>query len=148
MNILLICPFLLIINICTYIIIDADKTEVWVPKKRASRRDHEATLYLLDLRATEKYKKLFNNKKHPKQYLWATIAADMAEAGFNVGEGKEAGEKCRQKFANLQRTYISYLRKVDTTGTGFVERPQYNVQMDRILGDKQSYATAFNRHSG
>lgn len=41
---------------------------------------------------------MFNNKKRPKQYFWTTIAADAKKAGFNVGEGKNVAEKCRQKL--------------------------------------------------
>lgn len=90
----------------------------------------------MSVRRSEKYRKLFSDKKHSKQSLWTAIALEMNEAGFSIPTGKDGAEKCRQKFANLQRTYMNFVRKVDTTGEYRVERPPYYEEMDNILGDK------------
>lgn len=71
------------------------------------------------------------------------INCQRDEEGFKVGEAKDAAGKCRQKFANLLRAYIAYMRKADQTGVGFVERPQYFVQMNAILGDKHKVTVPY-----
>lgn len=82
---------------------------IWC-SKRKHEKDHEATLLFLKLRS--KYASKFNDRKTIKSSLWQRIAVEMSEAGFYIGDGKESGEKCRQKFANLQRTYMNHITHV------------------------------------
>lgn len=74
--------------------------------------------------------------KNTKVGLWGKIAAEMVNAGFNVGIGREASEKCRQKFANLQRAYINFINHVNKTGQEFQKEPPFYEQLHEILGDK------------
>jgi hypothetical protein len=54
--------------------------------------------------------------------------------GYSVGEGGR--EKCRQKFANLQSSYLRTKEKRRRTGEEKVQDSPYFQEMDAILGDK------------
>ncbi|KAL1489776.1 hypothetical protein ABEB36_013710 [Hypothenemus hampei] len=48
--------------------------------------------------------------------------------------GKE--EKCRQKFANLQRSYMNFVQNMKKTGSGKRDHPPFFNELQEILGDK------------
>lgn len=106
---------------------------VW-SSKRSTQVDHEATKFFLQLRS--QYAEKFDDKKSVKNQLWALIAKTMNENGFFVGEKKEAVEKCRMKFANLQKSYLNYIRHINSTGTDKKDPPPYYEEMHSILSSK------------
>lgn len=111
-----------------------DSNILWVQRK-PTERDIAATERLLDLRL--EYSKYFNDKKTTKQSLWQTIAERLSSEGFNFNVSKtQAGEKCRQKFANLQKTYMNYISHCKQTGNERKEPPQYYSKLHSIFGDK------------
>lgn len=110
------------------------KFQIWKSPKSPTEEDHKATLALLDLRLS--YNDDFKNKKTPKNEIWKKIASKMNERGFVVGEGVEGKEKVRQKFANLQSTYIKYKDSQKRTGEGKLKRPKYFEELEEILGEK------------
>ncbi|KAK4882306.1 hypothetical protein RN001_005625 [Aquatica leii] len=106
--------------------------EIWSSKK-PTNRDNLATECFLKLRyaLTEK----FVDKKNNKGKLWAQVAASMEQKGFKLGSN--GSERCRQKFANLQKMYFGYIRgHVKKTGTEKKEEPMFYELMHAILGDK------------
>jgi hypothetical protein len=111
----------------------SDKCNIWC-SKRPNATDQEATLLFLNLR--DKYATDFDDKKHIKSQLWKKIAKEMADSGFKVGEGKEAVEKLRQKFANLQKQYLKHIQHVKQTGEEKREPPPFFNEMHGILGHK------------
>lgn len=115
-------------------------TKVWVPNQKGTDRDIEATYALLELRSSPFYKKAFVDKKHSKMSLWQKIAEALCEMGFDVGSGKEGAEKCRQKFANLQKKYTNYVDNINKTGSAFSQKPMFYDEMHSILGDKDRTA--------
>ncbi|KAK4886382.1 hypothetical protein RN001_002653 [Aquatica leii] len=106
--------------------------EIWSSKK-PTNRDNLATECFLKLRyaLTEK----FVDKKNNKGKLWAQVAASMEQKRFKLGSN--GSERCRQKFANLQKMYFGYIRgHVKKTGTEKKEEPMFYELMHAILGDK------------
>ncbi|KAG5891463.1 hypothetical protein JTB14_004409 [Gonioctena quinquepunctata] len=90
--------------------IDSDiPVHVWKTRKNQTDRDREATRIFLDLR--KKYDKEFADKTTNKNSVCAQIAKIMNDNGFFVGDGIDGREKCRQKFSNLQASYIKYVDK-------------------------------------
>lgn len=59
----------------------------------------------------------------------------MNEIGFNVGNGAEGREKCRQKFSNLQGSHVKTLEKQKSTGKEQVKLPPYFEEVYEILGE-------------
>ncbi|KAL1513329.1 hypothetical protein ABEB36_002751 [Hypothenemus hampei] len=94
----------------------------------------EATLCFLSLR--KKYQDKFNDKKTLKTSLWQKIACELNSNGFNVPTGREGAEKCRQKFANLQRSYVSFIENMKRTGSGKRDPPPFFNEINEILGYK------------
>jgi hypothetical protein len=111
---------------------------IWKGKGRPTANDEEATAMLLTLRG--KYSSKFEDKKTIKSQIWNKIAQELAEAGFNCGIGKEGGERCRQKFANLQKQYLNHLKHVQRTGEEKRDPPPFFSEMHGILGSKDKVA--------
>lgn len=53
---------------------------------------------------------------------------------------KNSGEKCRQKFANLQ-IYMAFIDNVNQTGSEFKKKPQFFDELYFILGSKDSFGS-------
>ncbi|KAF5294106.1 hypothetical protein FQR65_LT10931 [Abscondita terminalis] len=94
----------------------------------------QATLLFLKLRTD--FNNKFNDRKTVKQSLWQKIASELRIHGFDIPEGREGAEKCRQKFANLQRTYLNYIKHIKTTGEEKKDPPPYFNEVDAILRNK------------
>jgi hypothetical protein len=108
---------------------------LWSSKcKNNSAKDHEATLLLLKLRLELAAK--FNDRKTMKQGLWQNIAREMKEKRFPIEGDKEGAEKCRQKFSNLQRTYMNHITHMKRTGEETKRPPPYFNEIHDILGNK------------
>lgn len=112
----------------------ASETTLWRSSKHPTKQDHEATLAFLEIR--KKYDGEFSDKKTSKNVIWRKIVNEMNAMGYYVGDGSEATEKCRQKFANLQSSYVKAKQRKKTTGEGKIKDPPYYDLIDSILGDK------------
>lgn len=110
------------------------ESKVWTTSRTQTTRDKSATEYFIQLRKELDNK--FMDKTTSKIFLWTEISLKMNEAGFFVGEGTEGREKCRQKFVNLQSSYMKYMDRKRTTGEGKIEKPPYYDNLDEILGNK------------
>ncbi|CAH1131031.1 unnamed protein product [Ceutorhynchus assimilis] len=119
-----------------------DTNKVWVPHKKMPR-DIEATTALLTIRGRDEFQKKFKDKKHQKITLWRQIADELRESGFDIGQGKEGAEKCRQKFCNLQKVYIAFRDNMKQTGSSFQEKPAFFEEMHKILGEKDKVKPPF-----
>lgn len=108
---------------------DTQLANVWYTKSRPTVKCMTATSKLLELRL--RLKDNFNDKKTHKETLWQQIVKEMREAGFNVD-----AKKCKQKFANLQKTYIKCKDHRRKTGTERINNPPFYFELDAILGEK------------
>lgn len=97
--------------------------------KESNQQDKEGTLAFLSIR--NKYSSLFEDKKTVKNSLWQRIADEMTDMGYNLGAG--GAEKCRQKFANLQKTYMGHVKHMKTTGEKKRDPPLYFDEKHSIL---------------
>lgn len=73
--------------------------------------------------------------------MWSKIAKDIMDAGYKLGESP--GEKCRQKFANLQKGYLAFIQNAKQTGAAAIKKPWYFEAMDCILGEKHILKPVF-----
>ncbi|KAK9728857.1 hypothetical protein QE152_g16991 [Popillia japonica] len=94
--------------------VDHNAAELLLEYRKPTSVDHNAAELLLELRQQKETK--FNDKKTSKIQLWQQIAGVLNNQGYNIEPSKEGGEKCRQKFQNLSRNYIKFVRFVNTTG--------------------------------
>ncbi|KAJ3648859.1 hypothetical protein Zmor_020630 [Zophobas morio] len=108
---------------------DTQLANVWYTKSRPTVKCMTATSKLLELRL--RLKDNFNDKKTHKETLWQQIVKEMRETGFNVD-----AKKCKQKFANLQKTYIKCKDHRRKTGTERINNPPFYFELDAILGEK------------
>ncbi|KAG5866048.1 hypothetical protein JTB14_006421 [Gonioctena quinquepunctata] len=88
----------------------------------------------LDLR--KKYNWDFADKTTNRNSIWAQIAKIMNDNGFFVGNGIDGREKCRQKFSNLQASYIKYVDKRKQSGEEKIDKPPFYDELEDIMGDK------------
>lgn len=102
---------------------------IW-SRKKPTQQDIEATKSMLTLR--ENLKHLFDDKKTKKLKLWKDLAKELELQGYNLGGN--GGERCRQKFANLQKAYLSYISNQVTTGSEVKDVPPFFEEMHGILG--------------
>ncbi|KAG5863817.1 hypothetical protein JTB14_009372 [Gonioctena quinquepunctata] len=110
-----------------------EKSRLWKSSECPTEDDHKATC-LLALRRS--YDAEFSDKKTHKNVIWTKIDNKMNETGFYVGEGVDARERVRQKFSNLQSTYIKYRDSQKRTGEGKLKVPKYLDELEDILGFK------------
>lgn len=104
--------------------------QIWC-RKKPTDTDLEATSRLLKLR--QEMASSFDDKKTIKAKLWQKISIIMQEK-FNIGEN--GSEKCRQKFCNLQRTYLAYIKHQKTTGSGRNDDlPPFFAELHSILSE-------------
>ncbi|KAF5284954.1 hypothetical protein FQA39_LY16909 [Lamprigera yunnana] len=96
-----------------------NKSMLWKTSKNQNINDHEATLTLLSLRKEVDAEFL---DRSAKKILWNKI-----ETGV---------EKCRQKFANLQSSFVKTNDKRKRTGEGRINNPPYFDELSDIFGDK------------
>jgi hypothetical protein len=78
----------------------------------------------------------FNDTKTMKQGLWQNIAKEMKEKRFPIEGHKEGTEKYRQKFSNLQRTYMNHIAHMKRTGEKTKRPPPYFNEIHDMLGNK------------
>ncbi|CAH1105934.1 unnamed protein product [Psylliodes chrysocephalus] len=102
--------------------------------KKPTERDIETTKVLLTLRQRDF--RLFDDKKTSKRKLWNEIADTLKQYGFNVGPNR--GERRRQKFSNLIKSYISYVKNQTVTGAERNDNiPPFYEELHSILGSKK-----------
>lgn len=103
--------------------------EIWC-RKKPNEIDLEATAQLLKLR--NELSSQFDDKKTVKAKLWQRIAKELIK-NFNLGDN--GAEKCRQKFSNLQRCYLNYVKHQKTTGSEKSDDiPPFFDELHSILG--------------
>lgn len=112
---------------------DKDQAEE-VHLKKKTEMSKEATLEFLRMR--KEFNTKFNDRKTVKNCLWEKIALEMRNNGYEMPGGREGAERCRQKFANLQRSYMNYIKQMKTTGSERRDPPPYFEEMNEILGGK------------
>lgn len=106
------------------------KKEIIWCRKKPTEVDIEATTKLLQLR--QEMATQFDDRRTVKSKLWNRIACILQEE-FNLGDN--GVEKCRQKFANLQRMYLAYVKHQRSTGSGRNDNmPPFFDQLHSILG--------------
>ena len=114
---------------------------VWSNDKSESGRvrDEAATRMLLEILSKEKYQELFKDSKTKKASVWNQVAADMIEAGFPLNtDSKSAGQKCDQKYRNLERQYKDFVQHSKTTGKGRREKPEFYDEIHALCGGKHT----------
>ncbi|VEN60031.1 unnamed protein product [Callosobruchus maculatus] len=76
----------------------------------------------------------FDDKKTIKAKLWQRIADSIQESNYNIGSN--AAEKCRQKFANLMKAYLNFLKNQKITGPEAEDMPSFYNDIYKVFGAK------------
>ncbi|KAK9739875.1 hypothetical protein QE152_g8696 [Popillia japonica] len=67
------------------------------------------------------------------------LAEEMIKHGYNVGLGKEGGERCRQKYHNLMKQYLQIMKNSQRTGAeGSKPLPKYFSLLEKLFGSKHN----------
>lgn len=104
---------------------------LWKSSKNVTSEDREATKVFLELR--KQYDPQFRDKKTSKNTLWQKINDTMKEMGFYIGDGVIGRERCRQKFCNLQTSYLKAKQRRKRTGEGVIILPPFFEELDELL---------------
>lgn len=97
---------------------------------------HDMTIKLLEIIQSKFH--LLNDKMHSKKKIWSDIALEMQKNGYLVTYGSKGGDKCHQRWRNLEKTYHGHCRHMKTTGTGKKKPPKYFDEVHEIIGEKHS----------
>ncbi|XP_031329470.1 uncharacterized protein LOC116160417 [Photinus pyralis] len=111
---------------------------IWKSARNQTQADINAIITFLTLRSSDKYDRLFNDKKTVKLKVWQMLAEAMNQEGFHVGNGKEAAERCRQKYHNLMKSYLQLTKNSKTGTEGGKPLPPYFDLMHKLYGTKHS----------
>jgi len=66
------------------------------------------------------------NKNKVKTKVWQTVYSKMKEAGYNVAADiKKGGNKCIQKWRNLEKSYQNHKARSLKTGNGCMKAPPH-----------------------
>lgn len=68
--------------------------------------------------------------------MWSLIAEKLKEAGYILGNEREAAEKCRQKFANLMKSYTNFISKAKHTDEARAPKPAFYEELHEIIRRK------------
>ena len=76
--------------------------------------------------------------------MWGQIAEELMNHGLRIAKNKtDSAEKCRQKFANLQRAYIAFVDNTKKTGSEYIPKPPFFDELNEILGEKDKVVPKF-----
>lgn len=102
-------------------------------QEKATDADLEATSLLLALR-----QKMADQFVDKKKTLKANCGRKLHVPTLkenNLKLGDNAADRCRQKFANLTKLYLQYIKQKKSTGAGTIDSPQFFDEMHSIFGN-------------
>ncbi|KAL5246058.1 hypothetical protein ACI65C_013466 [Semiaphis heraclei] len=98
---------------------------IW-SSKRPTSKDNEGTETFISIEISEEIQKKMVDKKTVKTKVWQTVYSKMKDAGFNVADDiKDGGNKCFQKWRNLEKSYQNHRARSLKTGNGFMKAPAH-----------------------
>lgn len=102
-------------------------------------RDREATLALIEHYGSADIQGLLNDRSTKTKQVFEIIAGLMAVQGFLIsGDAWKAGERCFQKWRNMERTYRDYVLAQRKTDAGRRKQPEFFEQFHALMGQRLS----------
>jgi len=101
-------------------------TEFIWSSKRPTSKDNEGTETFISIVISEEIQKKMVDKKTVKKKIWQIVYYKMKEAGYLVSdEIIDGGNKCFQKWRNLEKSYQNHKARSMKTGNGFMKAPAH-----------------------
>lgn len=97
---------------------------------------HDMTIKLLEIIQSKLH--ILHDKMHSKKKIWSDIALEMQKNGYLITYGSKGGDKCHQRWRNLEKMYHGHCRHMKSTGTGKKKPSKYFDEMHEIIGEKHS----------
>uniref|UniRef100_A0A3B3RG07 PR domain-containing protein 11 n=1 Tax=Paramormyrops kingsleyae TaxID=1676925 RepID=A0A3B3RG07_9TELE len=112
---------------------------VWSSPWNVTARDREATQALIEHYGSPDIQSLLNDRTTKTKQIFEIIAKRMEMQGFLINENSwKAGERCFQKWRNLERTYKDYVLARKKTDAGRRKQPEFFDQFHALMGQRLS----------
>ncbi|KAJ8252030.1 hypothetical protein COCON_G00213420 [Conger conger] len=116
---------------------------VWSSPWNVTARDREATQALIEHYGSTEIQRLLNDRTTKTKQIFEIIASRMEVQGFLVSESSwKAGERCFQKWRNMERTYKDYVLARKKTDAGRRKQPEFFEQFHALMGQRLSQKLA------
>ncbi|XP_018619492.2 uncharacterized protein LOC108941266 isoform X1 [Scleropages formosus] len=116
-----------------------EELPVWSSPWNVTARDREATQALIEHYGSPEIQGLLNDRTTKTKQIFEIIACRMEAQGFLVSENSwKAGERCFQKWRNLERTYKDYVLARKKTDAGRRKQPEFFEQFHALMGQRLS----------
>ncbi|KAL4642124.1 hypothetical protein GN956_G11054 [Arapaima gigas] len=120
-----------------------EELPVWSSPWNVTARDREATQALIEHYGSPEIQVLLNDRTTKTKQIFEIIASRMEAQGFLISENSwKAGERCFQKWRNLERTYKDYVLARKKTDAGRRKQPEFFEQFHALMGQRLSYKLA------
>ncbi|KAG9333461.1 hypothetical protein JZ751_011530, partial [Albula glossodonta] len=116
---------------------------VWSSPWNVTSRDREATQALIEHYGSPEIQRLLNDRTTKTKQIFEIIANRMEAQGFLISENSwKAGERCFQKWRNMERTYKDYVLARKKTDAGRRKQPEFFEQFHALMGQRLSQKLA------
>ncbi|KAJ8248914.1 hypothetical protein GJAV_G00229140 [Gymnothorax javanicus] len=116
---------------------------VWSSPWNVTARDREATQALIEHYGSPEIQHLLNDRTTKTKHIFEIIASRMEAQGFTISESSwKAGERCFQKWRNMERTYKDYVLARKKTDAGRRKQPEFFEQFHALVGQRLSQKLA------
>ncbi|KAG7467961.1 hypothetical protein MATL_G00137770 [Megalops atlanticus] len=116
---------------------------VWSSPWNVTARDREATQALIEHYGSPEIQSLLNDRTTRTKQIFKLIASRMEAQGFLISENSwKAGERCFQKWRNLERTYKDYILARKKSNAGRRKQPEFFEQFHALMGQRLSLKLA------
>lgn len=115
-----------------------DQQEIWVKNSgKTTPQDLKARDDLIDLYRSDKYQKLFGDKKTTKKKVWEALGYEMMGKGYYFGD-RDPGKVCSQKWRNMESETLKVIANAGpkNTGGGHIKKPSYFNDVHDVVKDK------------
>ncbi|XP_030649655.1 uncharacterized protein LOC115829635 [Chanos chanos] len=112
---------------------------VWSSPWNVTARDREATQALIEHYGSPEIQSLLSDRTTRTKQIFEIIAERMAAQGFLISDlSGKAGERCFQKWRNMERTYKDYVLARKKTDAGRRKQPEFFEQFHALMGQRLS----------
>lgn len=116
---------------------------MWSSPWNVTARDREATQALIEHYGSPEIQRLLNDRTTKTKQIFEIIAGRMEAQGFLISESSwKAGERCFQKWRNMERTYKDYVLARKKTDAGRRKQPEFFEQFHALMGQRLSQKLA------
>ncbi|KAG5839890.1 hypothetical protein ANANG_G00209920 [Anguilla anguilla] len=116
---------------------------VWSSPWNVTARDREATQALIEHYGSPEIQRLLNDRTTKTKQIFEIIASRMEAQGFLISESSwKAGERCFQKWRNMERTYKDYVLARKKTDARRRRQPEFFEQLHALMGQRLSQKLA------